>query len=60
MGLTIATVVCAYNERRLLPGCLYSLRAQTRAPDDIVVVDDARRKHGKRWRRRCDRMSMWR
>jgi hypothetical protein len=36
MGLTIATIVCAYNESRLLPGCLYSLRAQTRPPDDIL------------------------
>ena len=39
MGLTIATIVCAYNESRLLPGCLYSLRAQTRPPDDILVID---------------------
>jgi glycosyltransferase involved in cell wall biosynthesis len=30
MSLTITTIVCAYNERRLLPACLYSLRAQTR------------------------------
>jgi cellulose synthase/poly-beta-1,6-N-acetylglucosamine synthase-like glycosyltransferase len=41
MGLTIATIVCAYNESRLLPGCLYSLRAQTRPPDDILVIDNA-------------------
>jgi hypothetical protein len=41
MGLTIATIVCAYNESRLLAGCLYSLRAQTRPPDDIVVINNA-------------------
>jgi glycosyltransferase involved in cell wall biosynthesis len=41
MGLTIGTIVCAYNESRLLPACLYSLRAQTRPPDDILVIDNA-------------------
>jgi glycosyltransferase involved in cell wall biosynthesis len=41
MGVTIATIVCAYNESRLLAGCLYSLRAQTRPPDDILVIDNA-------------------
>jgi glycosyltransferase involved in cell wall biosynthesis len=41
MGLTITAVVCAYNESRLLPGCLYSLRSQTRPPDDILVVNNA-------------------
>lgn len=41
MGLTIAVIVCAYNEGRLLSGCLYSLRAQTRPPDEILVIDNA-------------------
>src|SRR5262249_26913237 len=41
MGLTIATIVCAYNESRLLRACLYSLRAQTRPPDEIVVINNA-------------------
>ena len=41
MGLSITAVVCAYNESRLLAGCLYSLRAQTRPPDDILVIDNA-------------------
>lgn len=41
MGLTIAVIVCAYNESRLLPGCLYSVRAQTRMPDEILVVNNA-------------------
>ena len=41
MGLTIATIVCAYNESRLLSGCLYSPRAQTRPPDEILVINNA-------------------
>ena len=41
MSLTIATIVCAYNESRLLPGCLHSLLAQTRPPDDILVINNA-------------------
>src|SRR5258708_3800370 len=41
MGLTITTIVCAYNESRLLPGCLYSLRSQTRPPDEILVINNA-------------------
>jgi glycosyltransferase involved in cell wall biosynthesis len=38
---TISAIVCAYNEARYLPGCLYSLLAQTRPPDEIIVVDNA-------------------
>jgi len=34
-------VVCAYNEALLLPACLHSLQAQTRPPDEIIVVDNA-------------------
>ena len=41
MSLTITTIVCAYNESRLLPACLYSLRAQTRPPDEIPVINNA-------------------
>jgi len=41
MSLTITTIVCAYNESRLLAGCLYSLRSQTRAPDEILVINNA-------------------
>jgi len=39
--MTISVIVCAHNEARYLPACLYSLRAQTRPPDSIVVVDNA-------------------
>ena len=41
MALTITAIVCAYNESRLLPACLYSLKAQTRPPDDILVINNA-------------------
>ena len=41
MGVTITVIVCAHNEARLLPACLYSLRAQTRPPDEILVVNNA-------------------
>jgi glycosyltransferase involved in cell wall biosynthesis len=41
MGLTITTIVCAYNESRMLPACLYSLRSQTRQPDEILVINNA-------------------
>jgi len=41
MALTITAIVCAPNESRLLPGCLYSLLAQTRPPDDILVINNA-------------------
>ena len=41
MGLTITAIVCAYNESRLLPACLYSIKAQTRPPDDILVINNA-------------------
>ena len=34
-------IVCAHNEARLLPACLHSLLAQTRYPDDILVINNA-------------------
>ena len=40
-GLTITAIVCAYNEARFLPACLYSLLAQTRPPDEIIVINNA-------------------
>jgi glycosyltransferase involved in cell wall biosynthesis len=41
MRPTISVIVCAYNEATLLPGCLYSLLAQTRPPDEILVINNA-------------------
>ena len=34
-------IVCAHNEERVLAGCLHSLLAQTRLPDEILVVNNA-------------------
>jgi glycosyltransferase involved in cell wall biosynthesis len=39
--MTVSVIVCAYNEARLLPACLYSLLAQTRPADEIIVVNNA-------------------
>jgi glycosyltransferase involved in cell wall biosynthesis len=41
MALSISVIVCAHNEARYLPACLYSILAQTRPPDDILVVNNA-------------------
>src|SRR5437867_5682627 len=40
-ALTITAIVCAYNEARYLPACLFSLLTQTRPPDEILVVNNA-------------------
>ncbi|MEZ5287979.1 MAG: glycosyltransferase family A protein [Vicinamibacterales bacterium] len=39
--MTISVIVCAHNEEAFLGPCLHSLLAQTRAPDEIVVIDNA-------------------
>ena len=41
MALRITAIVCAHNEAQYLPACLHSLRAQTRLPDDILVINNA-------------------
>lgn len=41
MAQTLSVIVCAHNEASFLPGCLHSLLAQTRVPDEIVVVNNA-------------------
>ena len=41
MALRISVIVCAHNEARYLPACLYSLLAQSRPPDDILVINNA-------------------
>ncbi|MGE0591634.1 MAG: glycosyltransferase family 2 protein [Vicinamibacterales bacterium] len=41
MTPTISVIVCAYNEARYLPACLHSVFAQTRRPDELIVVDNA-------------------
>jgi hypothetical protein len=37
----IAAVVCNFDGREHLPHCLAALRGQTRAPDPVLVVDNA-------------------
>ena len=37
----ISVVVCAHNEEAYLAPCLHALLAQTRRPDEILVVDNA-------------------
>jgi glycosyltransferase involved in cell wall biosynthesis len=37
----ISAIVCAYNEERMLPAALHSLFAQTRVPDEVIVVNNA-------------------
>jgi glycosyltransferase involved in cell wall biosynthesis len=38
---TIAAIVCAYNEAQFLAPCLHSLLAQSRPPDELIVIDNA-------------------
>lgn len=37
---TVAVLICARNERRVLPDCLRSVREQDDPPEEILVVDD--------------------
>jgi glycosyltransferase involved in cell wall biosynthesis len=41
VALTYSVIVCAHNESRYLTACLRSLLAQTRAADEILVIDNA-------------------
>ena len=41
MALSTTVIVCAHNEERHLAACLHSLLAQTRLPDEVIVVDNA-------------------
>ena len=41
MTLKVSVIVCAHNEAHYLPACLHSLLAQSRIPDEILVVDNA-------------------
>jgi glycosyltransferase involved in cell wall biosynthesis len=41
MPSTISVIVCAHNEERFLATCLHSLLAQTRPPDEVLVVNNA-------------------
>jgi cellulose synthase/poly-beta-1,6-N-acetylglucosamine synthase-like glycosyltransferase len=39
--MTMSVIVCAYNEERTLAACLHSVFAQTRRPDEGIVVNNA-------------------
>jgi glycosyltransferase involved in cell wall biosynthesis len=39
--MSLSAIVCAYNEERTLPAALHSLFAQTRVPDEVIVVNNA-------------------
>ncbi len=39
--MRISVIVCAHNEAQYLAACLHSLLAQTRAPDEILVINNA-------------------
>jgi len=41
MALTLSVIVCAHNEAQYISTCLYSLLAQSRLPDEILVVNNA-------------------
>ena len=54
VALTISAIVCAYNEADYLPACLHSLLAQTRPPDEILVINNASTDEtARRGARRC-------
>jgi glycosyltransferase involved in cell wall biosynthesis len=39
--MTISVIVCAHNEAQYVAACLHSLLAQTRTPDEILVINNA-------------------
>jgi glycosyltransferase involved in cell wall biosynthesis len=41
MAPRISVIVCAHNEAHYLPACLHSILAQSRPPDEILVVNNA-------------------
>jgi glycosyltransferase involved in cell wall biosynthesis len=45
MTQKVSVIVCAHNEAQFLAPCLHSLLAQTRIPDDILVINNASTDH---------------
>jgi glycosyltransferase involved in cell wall biosynthesis len=39
--VTISVIVCAHNEERYIAACLHSLLAQSRPPDEIILINNA-------------------
>ncbi|MGH9255057.1 MAG: glycosyltransferase family 2 protein, partial [Vicinamibacterales bacterium] len=41
MAPRLSVIVCAHNEAQYISTCLYSLLAQSRLPDEILVINNA-------------------
>ncbi len=41
MALVISVIVCAHNEAQHVAACLHSLLAQSRIPDELLVINNA-------------------
>ena len=41
LPLKISVIVCAHNEARYLPACLHSVLAQSRVPDQVLIINNA-------------------
>jgi glycosyltransferase involved in cell wall biosynthesis len=39
--MRLSVIVCAHNEAPYLPACLHSVLAQSRRPDDVLVINNA-------------------
>jgi len=39
--VTISVIVCAHNEERFVAACLHSLLAQSRPPDEVLLINNA-------------------
>ena len=39
--MRLSVIVCAHNEAGYLPACLHSVLAQSRRPDDVLVINNA-------------------
>ncbi|HEX4914651.1 MAG TPA: glycosyltransferase family A protein [Vicinamibacterales bacterium] len=39
--MTISVIVCAHNEEHFIAACLHSLLAQTRRPDEVILINNA-------------------
>jgi glycosyltransferase involved in cell wall biosynthesis len=41
MALTVSVIVCAHNEAQFIAPCLHSVLAQSRIPDEVILVNNA-------------------
>src|SRR5688572_16259056 len=40
-GMKLSVIVCAHNEAQYISTCLYSVLAQSRIPDELLVINNA-------------------